>query len=159
VPQRLIDDLQALGTAGDVPHRLDAAILAAATAHFVRQRRRTLILRLTPIAAAAAAVFVLAVVWPALTRSHSNPGQSAESDALVSAPTASPDVTPNGAVAEASEPAHAGRITILNAFALARHLKAGDPLQPEWDANRDGVVDRRDVDTLAMAAVRLEGGS
>lgn len=50
-------------------------------------------------------------------------------------------------------------ITILDAFSLARQLKANNLPGREWDYNADGVVDRRDVDALARAAVRLEDGT
>lgn len=48
----------------------------------------------------------------------------------------------------------AGRVTILDAFALARRIEAGAPL-PADDVNHDGRVNRADVDHLAMAAVAL----
>ncbi len=46
------------------------------------------------------------------------------------------------------------RVTILDAFALARRIEAKTP-RPEDDVNGDGRVDRRDVDHLAMVAVTL----
>ncbi len=51
------------------------------------------------------------------------------------------------------------KVTILEAFSLARQLKANNSPGREWDYNADGVVDRRDVDALARAAVRLEDGT
>jgi hypothetical protein len=50
---------------------------------------------------------------------------------------------------------HDGRVDILDAFALARQLKSGQ-VAPADDVNGDGVVDRRDVETIASYAVRLE---
>lgn len=52
-----------------------------------------------------------------------------------------------------------GTATILDAFALARHIRDGAAPRAEWDCNRDGVVDRRDVDALALAAVQLHKGT
>ncbi|MEW6249270.1 MAG: hypothetical protein AB1716_01370 [Planctomycetota bacterium] len=52
-----------------------------------------------------------------------------------------------------------GRVTILDAFALARRLKAAEALAARDDHNGDGLVDRRDIDALALAAVRLTNGS
>lgn len=49
-----------------------------------------------------------------------------------------------------------GRITILDAFALARSLDAGQPTRPGWDRNGDGVVNRSDADAIALAAVSLD---
>ncbi len=48
----------------------------------------------------------------------------------------------------------AGRVTILDAFAVARRIEAGATL-PADDVNHDGRVDRADVDHLALAAVAL----
>ncbi len=47
---------------------------------------------------------------------------------------------------------------IRDAFFLARQLKAGVRPGLRWDTNGDGVVDQRDVDALAMDAVRLSRG-
>ena len=49
-------------------------------------------------------------------------------------------------------------VDILDAFALARRLQAGDKPGKAMDANGDGVVDERDVITLATKAVELPKG-
>lgn len=46
------------------------------------------------------------------------------------------------------------RVTILDAFSLARRIESNAP-RPEDDVNLDGRVDARDVDHLAMIAVAL----
>ena len=46
---------------------------------------------------------------------------------------------------------------ILDALALAREIDRGTASQ--FDINRDGRVDRLDVQAVAAHAVRLEGGS
>lgn len=46
-------------------------------------------------------------------------------------------------------------VTIVDALKLARQIESGGGR----DINRDGIIDRRDVDALAMIAVRLEGGA
>jgi hypothetical protein len=51
-----------------------------------------------------------------------------------------------------------GRVDILDAFKLARHLETASPSEKEWDINGDGVIDRSDVDIVAHAAVRLDKG-
>jgi hypothetical protein len=53
---------------------------------------------------------------------------------------------------------HSGPVDILDAFALARQLKSGAVPNAGWDVNGDGVVDERDVATLAAQAVQLEKG-
>jgi Dockerin type I domain len=47
-------------------------------------------------------------------------------------------------------------VNILDAFQLARELRSGVPLPPNFDFNGDGIVDRADADALAAEAVRLE---
>ena len=52
-----------------------------------------------------------------------------------------------------------GHVNILDAFALARMLERGGPVDASWDYNHDGVLNRADVDAIALAAVRLDGGN
>jgi hypothetical protein len=51
-----------------------------------------------------------------------------------------------------------GRVDILDAFKLARHIETADRTETEWDINGDGLIDRNDVDVVALAAVRLDKG-
>jgi len=51
-----------------------------------------------------------------------------------------------------------GRVDILDAFKLARHIESADHTETEWDFNGDGQIDRSDVDVVAFAAVRLHKG-
>jgi len=57
---------------------------------------------------------------------------------------------------------HNGRVDMLDAFQLARRIEAivepTAPLDVRWDMNGDGRVDREDIKTVALAAVRLEKG-
>ena len=53
---------------------------------------------------------------------------------------------------------HDGRVDILDAFQLARELQAGRKPAPGMDLNGDGVVDQRDVETIAVHAVSLKKG-
>jgi hypothetical protein len=50
-------------------------------------------------------------------------------------------------------------VTILDAYSLARQLKANGHPDKSWDVNHDGVVDQRDVDQLADQSVRLTGSA
>jgi hypothetical protein len=50
------------------------------------------------------------------------------------------------------------RVTILDAFSLARQLKAGAKIDKSWDVTGDGHVDQADVDALAARAVALPKG-
>lgn len=51
-----------------------------------------------------------------------------------------------------------GRVDILDAFKLAKHIETAGTVEKEWDINGDGVIDSRDVDMVAHAAVRLDKG-
>ena len=51
-----------------------------------------------------------------------------------------------------------GRVDILDAFKLAKHIESTGPAETEWDINGDGLIDRSDVDVVALAAVRLDKG-
>ncbi len=51
-----------------------------------------------------------------------------------------------------------GRVDILDAFKLARHIESAGRTETEWDFNGDGLIDQSDVDTVAFAAVRLDKG-
>jgi hypothetical protein len=53
------------------------------------------------------------------------------------------------------------RVTILDAFSLARQIKAGGKIDKSWDVTGNGVIDQGDVDAIAQRAVALppKGGT
>jgi len=51
-----------------------------------------------------------------------------------------------------------GTVDILDALKLAQQIQSSDSLNPQWDTNGDGIVNQKDVDTVAMAAVRMKEG-
>lgn len=57
-----------------------------------------------------------------------------------------------------NQTAYARTGDIRDAFYVARQLKAHARLDTRWDVNGDGIVDDRDVQALALAAVKLDGG-
>jgi hypothetical protein len=122
----------------------DAAIRAALRFGFAESRRKRLVFvrRLAPIAGvAAAAAVVLFVFWLA---------------------TLGPPSTPPVPAAARTDPAdldRSGTVDILDAFHLARRLEAGEAIDPALDFNRDGAVDARDVDRIALRAVSLTPGA
>ncbi len=135
VPPALKEELRAIARPGfDVPGNVDVAIGEAAHCHFRSAARHRIVRLWAPIAAAAAAILLVF----ALGRYEG--GRAGTPGIPVHASARRPD-------------------TILDAFALARRLKAGERPGPEWDYNADGTVDDRDVHELAMAAVRLEQGT
>ena len=134
------EDLAGLhGSGPAIPPQVDDAVMAMARR---RLTGRPALYRFARWASAVAAVAALiAVTWAA------GPWRQA-SHGLAPAPGISQkDIDANG------------RVDILDAFALARHIEAADDKKREWDINGDGTVNRGDVDLIAMAAVKLTGGA
>lgn len=141
VPQGLRDDLARLYRADlSVPAGVDEAIRTAARRHFLRRRRSRRIIRLVQFSAAAAAVILLAV------RVANHSAQAPPGSTAMTPPPAKEDIDGNG------------RVNILDAFALARHVETDASPNLAWDMNGDGALDGSDIDAVAMAAVRLERG-
>jgi hypothetical protein len=113
-----------------VPPYVDRAVLAAARAQLTRSKK------------ANAAGFRRWMLWPALVagcaivvllvRTLTTP-----------VPFAREDLNRDG------------KVDILDSFALARELKSGRSLPASMDVNGDGVVDERDVTSIAGRAVVL----
>ena len=121
-----------------VPPEVDRAIMDQAHRRFVRRQRRSRLLRWAGSIAAAAAVIIFAFSLNLTQR----PGSSTSQSTLVEAQAV--DIDRNG------------RVDILDAFKLARHIESADRTDKKWDINEDGVVNRKDVDLVALAAVRLD---
>jgi len=113
---------------------IDRAVMDAAARHLKRPHRSR---RWVYWAGSAAAAMIVAGVL------LMNFGKSANTHAPVALKN---DIDRNGAV------------DILDAFQLARQIGVTDEPDPTWDANGDGVVDQKDVDAVAFAAVRLKEG-
>ena len=60
--------------------------------------------------------------------------------------------------AQAADIDRNGRVDILDAFKLARHIETAGSTETKWDFNGDGLIDRSDVDVVALAAVSLDKG-
>jgi hypothetical protein len=125
-----------------VPAELDEAILSDARQSFAARRRRwTLVQRIGGgLAAAAVLAIAVRVFYPPPTTNA--PMQAAHRPQL----------------AQAADVNHDGRVDILDAYVVARHIARHEPLDPAWDVNGDGVVDQKDVDLIAHMAVQTEGG-
>jgi hypothetical protein len=140
-PPRLISALKGLPIQPVfVPPTADEAILRAAREHLVPpQEPRLRRIFIMPWLATAAALILMLALIPRFVRS--------------------PAPVPNGVSSFAREDInHDGKVDILDAFALARQLKAGSNPSPQLDVNGDGVVDERDVDSIAAQAVSLGKG-
>ncbi len=127
-----------------VPPEVDRAIMDWAHRHFVHRRWRHQLFRRANLwrIAAAAAVIIFAF---SLTQTQKS-GTTTTSSFVVE-PQAI-DIDQNG------------RVDILDAFKLARHVesKSTERAKIQWDINGDGLVNHNDVDLVASAAVRLDKG-
>ena len=148
LPPALLRDMQDLYRAPAVPPAIDAAVRNRAGVYFASQRRIRLWVRWM---GSAAAVLVLgAALWLALLRDNVKPMASADRAANALQQPASPPPA-------LEDIDHNGRVDVLDAFAVARGIKARQT-QPAWDVNGDHMVDQRDVDQIAIRAVRVKGG-
>ncbi len=142
VSERFSEDLGRLFAPDrPIPPDIDRAVAEAARRRFARPQRRLWWLRWAVPATAAAAIAIACLWW-------AQPGAmppAAQSPQLSQAAKET-DIDGNG------------RVDILDAFTLARHIEARQPAEAMWDFNGDGLIDRRDVDTVALAAVRLNKG-
>ncbi|MHC4220484.1 MAG: dockerin type I domain-containing protein [Planctomycetota bacterium] len=122
----------------EVPRSVDDAVIAAARTALTRRRRGGHpAFRLAAWTAAAAGLALVVWVGGVLI-----PQPASREMASMTAPAVAGDLD------------RSGRVTILDAFALARQLEAGGAMVA-GDFNGDGLIDRADVDAIAMAAVRL----
>ncbi len=156
VSPKLSEDLNTLFKPQfSVPPEVDRAIIDKAQQQLIPKHWRHRIFHHISIwrVAAAAAVIIFAFSLN-LTQ---KPGPTTTSSFIVEAQAV--DIDENG------------RVDILDAFKLARHIESADRtktnLSPvsstgqalrkqEWDINGDGLVDRNDVDLVALSAVRLD---
>jgi anti-sigma-K factor RskA len=138
-----------------VPPEVDRAIIDKAHQHLIPKHWRHRIFHHISLwrIAAAAAVIIFAFSLN-LTQEH---GPTTSRTVLVKAQAV--DIDRNG------------RVDILDAFKLARHIESADRTKTNlspvsstgqalreqgWDINGDGLVDRNDVDLVALSAVRLD---
>jgi hypothetical protein len=137
VTPKFADDLGKLfEPQGSVPADIDRAVAEAARRHLARPVRKLWWLKWTVPATAAAAIILACVWWLA--------------------PTDGPQ--PAQPIAVAEDVDGNGTVNILDALVLAKRIEAATASESQWDLNRDGLVDRQDVDVIAMAAVRLNKG-
>jgi hypothetical protein len=137
------------GPVPDVPSSVDEAILTDARKHFeqhgpaalrLTKRRRVAMWQWTAIGSTVAAA---CVVFFAMQPQPQQPERSfaAKSNAVFADTELKSDVDRNG------------RVDILDAFVMARHIRSGQ--DKSYDINRDGRFDKLDIDMVAREAVKL----
>jgi|ERR1051326_532494 hypothetical protein len=144
-----------------VPSTVDEALMKAARLHLCRpEKGRVNWFRLMPwsVATAGLAAAVL-LAYPhakdflgfgGSRKTVSRGWQSTESSGTQSQGHGLANVT--------EDLNHDGKVDILDAFVLARKLQGIRISDPRLDVNGDGVVDRRDIETIAAHAVSLNRG-
>jgi hypothetical protein len=138
LPEPLADDLRRLYRADvQASPAVDQAILNRARAH-VAGRKRTLPLLLQVAAAAAAIILITAMLLPTM--------QSARRSS-----------THRPIARQVTDINADGIIDIRDALALQQSINAGRT--SAHDITGDGVTDKRDVDAIAMLAVRIDRGT
>ncbi len=149
VPPALVRDLRALqAPPSAIPPTTDEAIFARARRQMSGRRRSRLLVRWAVPPAAAAAVIMWVVFNPLVTPDVDDSPNIEAADPVATRQIADHrDIDGNG------------RVDILDALALARHIKDNRVAEQPWDFNGDGAIDRRDVDTVAQSAVRLSKGA
>jgi len=144
IPSRLSNDLKAIfEPQAGVPPEIDRAVMDRAHKYFSavqssQGRRRRVHWAWRVAAAAAVIIFAFSLDLTKQT------GPITESFSI--SKTQAIDIDRNG------------RVDILDAFKLARHIESADRTETAWDVNGDGQIDRSDVDMVALTAVRLDKG-
>ena len=128
-----------------IPASVDRAVAEAARRHLRPSCHRIGWRHWAVPAAAAAAILLATSIWWFNNGSTSPSNREGRLQATVASPSLA-DIDRNG------------KVDILDAFTLARHVESKQPAEPAWDVNGDGLIDRRDVDSVALAAVRLNKG-
>ena len=147
-PPALARDLKMLHAASAaIPAAIDEAILAGIRRQSVGRRRKRLLLRWAVPPAAAAAMLMWVVFNPFGAGDIEDVPLFEAAGPLAIRQLTDRDIDGNG------------RVDILDALALARNIKDNRVAEQPWDFNGDGLIDRKDVDTVAQSAVSLNKGA
>ncbi len=153
LPEALIDDLRTtVGPLDTVPGEADARILAMGRRKLGRHRRLRLVASVATLSAAAAAV-ALVLLLPRLGTIDAPGSEDGESPMAMQQTAPADDAVLLAALPEDIDAS--GRVDILDAYALARHVESDRPYRARWDLDADGDLDQQDIDTVARRAVRL----
>lgn len=144
IPDRLAADLRHLARIEtNAPEVFEDELLTLARRRLGRSNRlRIHLRRAAPLAAAAGLAITAWIGFRTMNNQPSTPGPMIDPAALI-----------------AMDIDGSGRVDILDAFVIARAIEAGSALSSAWDVTDDGVVDLRDADAVASAAVSLAKSS
>ena len=132
-------DLKSLfGNRGQVPGHVDRAVMRHARKRLTRSSRLVV---LRWIGSAAAMIAIVSGVYFMNFTKQDSPMAMEDADTLI----------------YANDIDGSGSVDILDAFKLARHIESDSPFESRFDINGDGNVDQQDVETIAFAAVNLDG--
>lgn len=150
VSGQLSDDLKAFFKPDvPVPAEVDRAIMEQAHRRLLG-RRPVRLLRWAGCVAAAAAVIIFVFMLATPKEAELTDSRSVEKSGPMAFRSA-----PGPVWADVDQNGH---VDILDAFKLARQIESTARPDVKWDINGDGVVNRADVDSIALAAVRLDKG-
>ena len=153
-----------------VPPEVDRAVLDQAHRHLTRPCKPRRPFRWAASIAAAAAVIIFAFIFniarePTAEMAREAAQDTAKKHALYTARKPAPALVSSVIAKAQVDIDRNGRLDILDAFKLARHVESTDRTKTNlflrkqgWDINGDGLVNRNDVDLVASAAVRLDKG-
>lgn len=130
------------GDPPDIPRALDERLRQAFQEQAAARDRRLAFRRRWARIGAAAALLLVGILTFALTSERPDPVREGRPDL----PALRGDLDRDG------------RITILDAFSLARSLSSTDASDPRADQNGDGRLDEIDLDSLIQQAVAVNGG-
>ena len=119
-----------------VPQAVDKKIIVIAQARFSRKNHFQFLRWLAPLAAAAAIILVVMLYTP----------QDSSRKVIV----AQKELTKE-------DIDRSGTVDILDAMKLDMQIKNA-AAGPEYDFNKDGLINKKDVDTVAYVAVRINKG-
>ena len=138
IPDKLSEDLNTIFKSDQlVPHEIDRTIIDGARRYLGHRQEKVRVLRWFSSAAAAAAVILSVFLLD-------TPKQTAIAPSRPAFIAVKNDIDQNGSV------------DILDAFRLARYIDSAEIPDIKWDINGDGLVNHKDVDSVAFAAVRLD---
>jgi len=156
--------------AESVPPEVDRAVLDKAHQHLIRRYKPRHRFRWAASIAAAAAVVIFAFIFNITRVPTTETAREAAQDMarkydLYTARKSAPAVVSSVIAKAQVDIDRNGRVDILDAFKLARHVESADRTDTNlslrkqgWDINGDGVVNSDDVDLVALDAVRLDKG-